>query len=148
MPALAAIAAAQPSLGAGGRSPFSSASDGAATDERLYAFEAAGLLLCQDQVDPEAQARMLHALLLPLIAQIDSAVAAVPFQPGGPRRAVQPPEMVATLAQAVNAICHVAKGFTRHVASVTRPQARGPPQSTSLPRARDTSLVPFLSARL
>lgn len=78
MPALSAIAVAQPSMGTSGRSPLSAAAAAAAangagasaaTDERLYAFEAAGLLLCQETIDPEAQAGMLRALLSPLIGQ-------------------------------------------------------------------------------
>ena len=48
----------------------------AASDDRLYAFEAAGLLLGMEDLPAEEQREAVSALLLPLLAQMEEQLTA------------------------------------------------------------------------
>lgn len=105
----------------------------AATDDRLYAFEAAGLLLGQEELPAEDQYALLVALLQPLVQQIErglqtsgaSAGSAHVGGPGGGSKAgkmLPGPQQRAKIQQALDAITRVSKGFNSTLCIRTRPQ--------------------------
>ncbi len=93
----------------------------AVIDDRLYVFESAGLLLGQEELQPEQQAAALTSLLAPLTQQVEANLAAAAaaeaggagMPPGGPAWAV---------LQAMEAITRLNKGFKFELAMRSRPQ--------------------------
>ena len=80
-------------------------------DDRLYVFEAFGLLLGIDDVPEDVQVRWLEAASAPLRLQIESAAARGSF-----------PGDAATAQHAVVALGNIAKGFPLRMATATRPK--------------------------
>jgi exportin-T len=81
-----------------------------AVDDRLYAFEAAGLLLGQEEVEAAQQHAWLAALLQPLVAQMEAGTAAAAAGSGGPPPGAPPPALL--VQQALEAATRVARGFS------------------------------------
>lgn len=87
---------------------------------RLYAFEAVGLLLGQEELAAEEQQRYLSALLQPLIQQVEANLPLCDRPPPGP----QAPQPAALVQQSMEAISRISKGFslslcTRSVLALT-----------------------------
>ncbi|GAX84343.1 hypothetical protein CEUSTIGMA_g11765.t1 [Chlamydomonas eustigma] len=82
----------------------------ALVDDRLYVFEAVGLLLGQEELPAEEQYAMLTALLQPLREQIDSNLAVRSFNSPG------------LILQALEAIVRINKGFKTDLCIRARPQ--------------------------
>ncbi|GAQ89651.1 tRNA exportin [Klebsormidium nitens] len=92
-------------------------SKGDGTDERLYIFEAIGLLVGVDEVPSAKQQEYLTALLGPLFQQLESVLASIPAGDlEGPATAVN------TLQQVILAIAYLSKGFGEHLAANKRPE--------------------------
>lgn len=83
----------------------------AGNDDRLYVFEAFGLLLGIDDVPEEVQVRWLEAASAPLRRDIAAAAARGSF-----------PGDAAAAQHAVVALGNIAKGFPLRMATVTRPE--------------------------
>mmetsp|Transcript_5354 Transcript_5354/g.11718 ORF Transcript_5354/g.11718 Transcript_5354/m.11718 type:complete len:1077 (-) Transcript_5354:655-3885(-) len=82
----------------------------AVVDDRLYVFEAVGLLLGQDELPVQEQQTLLNALLQPLLEQIESNLRSPrPTSPG-------------LILQALEAIVRLSKGFRPDMCTRTRPQ--------------------------
>ncbi|KAK9827309.1 hypothetical protein WJX81_002974 [Elliptochloris bilobata] len=102
--------------------PAGKSSQGAAasaTDDRLYAFEAAGLLVGGDDLPEAQQVEAAAALLRPLLARMEAqlpAAAAGAGTPGGRAAA-------AAVLQALEAVARVSRGFS--LALTTRRPALG-----------------------
>lgn len=88
-----------------------------ATDDRLYAFEAAGLLLGGDDLPAAEQLDAVAALLAPLLAQMDAQLGAAAAAGGGPggRGAA------ALVQQALEAVSRASKGFSLALCTRQRP---------------------------
>ena len=102
--------------GGGGSSGGSGGGTGGAmatagNDDRLYAFEAFGVLLGIDDVPEELQVRYLEAVCGPLRGRIEAATARGAF-----------PSDAAEAQHAVVALSNVAKGFPQRMATVSRPK--------------------------
>uniref|UniRef100_A0A061S0Z3 Exportin-T n=2 Tax=Tetraselmis sp. GSL018 TaxID=582737 RepID=A0A061S0Z3_9CHLO len=81
-------------------------------DDRMYAFEAAGLLLNGDDLPEDRQRAFVQGILAPLVQQVEANT----------ERAAQGGLAEAQMVQhALAAISHLAKGFTHHVATAARP---------------------------
>ena len=63
-------------------------SQGASTDDRLYAFEAAGQLLGQEDLAVEEQEAAVRSLLQPLQQQMDEQLASAGKTPQGTSRSL------------------------------------------------------------
>lgn len=72
-----------------------------AADDRLYAFEAAGLLIGVESLPPERQREWLVAILQPLVAQLEAN--------SGPEAPLTAPQL---LQQALDALTRASKGFS------------------------------------
>ncbi len=88
-----------------------------ATDDRLYAFEAAGLLLGGDDLPAAQQLDAVASLLAPLLAQMDAQLGAAAAAGGGPggRGAA------ALVQQALEAVSRASKGFSLALCTRQRP---------------------------
>eukprot|EP00884_Botryococcus_braunii_P015515 jgi/Botrbrau1/2647/Bobra.0203s0001.1 len=84
-----------------------------AMDDRLYAYEAAGMLLGQDDLPKEEQRAALAALIQPLVMQIQENLRRV----GGQGQ----PQSEALLQQALEAVTRLSKGFSLQLCSQKRP---------------------------
>ncbi|KFM22934.1 Exportin-T [Auxenochlorella protothecoides] len=120
-PHLAAIAASPAAelpgpKAAPGRGPGGAALT--AVDDRLYAFEAAGLLLGQEEMEAGVEAAWLAAVLQPLTRQIEEALGEGPGPSNGSAALVPPALMV---QQALEGITRVAKGFSLRLCTELRP---------------------------
>ena len=99
-------------------------------DDRLYAFEAVGLLLGQEELDAARQQEALRSLLQTLTQQIEgnlqaaAAAAAAAGDGGGslPLLVQGRPGPVWLMLQAVEAIVRVNKGFKTDLCTKSRPQ--------------------------
>lgn len=99
-----------------------------AVDDRLYAFEAAGLLVGQDELPAAEQHAWVAALLQPLVGQMESQLAAAAGGDGGvPRYAAPggPPPPALLVQQALEAVTRVAKGFSLRLCTEARPDLGG-----------------------
>ncbi|KAL6771255.1 XPO2 [Auxenochlorella protothecoides x Auxenochlorella symbiontica] len=116
--AIAATPAAEPPgpKAAPGRGPGGAALT--AVDDRLYAFEAAGLLLGQEEMEAGEQAAWLAAVLQPLTRQIEEALGEGQGPSNGSAALVPPALMV---QQALEGITRVAKGFSLRLCTELRP---------------------------
>ncbi|KAJ9528951.1 hypothetical protein QJQ45_000515 [Haematococcus lacustris] len=85
----------------------------AVVDDRLYVFEAVGLLLGQEEVGATEQLAALTTLLQPLVAQIESNLASRGGRPG--------PASPALIIQALEAVVRLNKGFKTDLATRQRP---------------------------
>jgi exportin-T len=104
-------------------------------DDRLYVFEAVGLLLGQEDIPADQQQAALSGLLQPLIRQIEAnlapaaagaaaGVAAVGGGGGGGGgRGAAPPAWL--ILQSLEAIARLNKGFKADLCTRTRPQLGG-----------------------
>mmetsp|Transcript_3613 Transcript_3613/g.10405 ORF Transcript_3613/g.10405 Transcript_3613/m.10405 type:complete len:537 (-) Transcript_3613:551-2161(-) len=81
-------------------------------DDRMYAFEAAGILLGGEDLPADRQLGYVQGLLAPLVQQVESNIDGA--AQGGSNEA----QMV---QHALVAISHLSKGFTHHMATVSRP---------------------------
>ncbi|PSC72015.1 exportin-T isoform X1 [Micractinium conductrix] len=99
-----------------------------AVDDRLYAFEAAGLLLGQEELPAAEQRAWVAALLQPLVAQMEGnlaaaaaggAAAAAAAMPGAP----PPPALL--VQQALEAVTRVGKGLALKLCTEQRPELGG-----------------------
>ncbi|CAL8470725.1 g10267 [Coccomyxa elongata] len=90
----------------------------AASDDRLYAFEAAGLLLGMEDLPAEEQREAVSALLRPLLAQLEEqlTVAGKAAAGSGERRQAE-----ALVQQALEAVSRSSKGFSLQLCTQTRP---------------------------
>jgi hypothetical protein len=82
----------------------------AVVDDRLYVFEAVGLLLGQEDMPAEEQGSLLSSLLQPLREQIESNLS---------MRSVSSPSLV---LQAMECVVRLNKGFKSELVTRTRPQ--------------------------
>ncbi|KAG1677608.1 hypothetical protein FOA52_010389 [Chlamydomonas sp. UWO 241] len=82
----------------------------AVVDDRLYVFEAVGLLLGQEEMPCEEQGNLLSSLLQPLREQIESNLS---------MRSVSSPSLV---LQAMECVVRLNKGFKSDLVTRTRPQ--------------------------
>lgn len=96
-------------------------------DDRLYGFEAVGLLLGQEELPAAQQHVWLAALLQPLVAQMESntAAAAAAAAAGGGSGSgggggAYPPALL--VQQALEAVTRVAKGFSLKLCTEARPE--------------------------
>ena len=87
------------------------------SDDRLYLFEAAGLLLGQAELDPAAQLDAVHALVDPPLAALAAALPAAAAAGGGPATAAA----AATVRTALDALARSARGFSPSLALRVRP---------------------------
>jgi exportin-T len=102
-------------------------------DDRLYVFEAVGLLLGQEELDAARQQEALRSLLQTLTQQIEgnlqaAAAAAAAAGDGGrslPLLVQGRPGPVWLILQAVEAIIRVNKGFKTDLCTKSRPQLGG-----------------------
>eukprot|EP00798_Chlamydomonas_sp_ICE-L_P025196 gene25196-10836_t len=99
-----------------GPSSKQSAASSALVDDRLYVFEAVGLLIGQEEVAAEEQASALNVLLQPLVQQIEANLAM--SQQGGGGGAGSP----GLILQAMEAMVRVSKGFKTDLVTIKRPQ--------------------------
>jgi exportin-T len=99
-------------------------------DDRLYAFEAVGLLLGQEELPAAQQHAWLAALLQPLVAQMEgntaAAAAAAAAAGGGSGSGGGGGAYPAALLvqQALEAVTRVAKGFSLKLCTEARPELR------------------------
>lgn len=124
-PHLARIAASPSPESPGSKSPLGMAGKGfpggtASVDDRLYAFEAVGLLLSQEDVPPQQQQAWLAALLQPLVSQIDQNLALVAAPPALPRPGASPPAVL--IQQALEALTRLSKSFGVKLCTEARPE--------------------------
>lgn len=108
--------------GSGGKPP-----NAAVVDDRLYVFEAVGLLLGQDEIPVEQQAALLGSLLQPLKEQMEGnlmAAMAATTQGGGGGGGTMAAAAAAPglILQALEAIVRLNKGFRPDTLTRTRPQ--------------------------
>jgi exportin-T len=87
----------------------------AGNDDRLYVFEAFGILLGIDDVPEAAQVRWLEAAVAPLRAQVEAAAARGAF-----------PGDAAAAQHAIVALGNIAKGFPLRMATVVGALAMHP----------------------
>jgi exportin-T len=139
--AAAGPGAASPAAGGGARESSSAkqlAPSTSPVDDRLYVFEAVGLLLGQEDIPADQQQAALSGLLQPLILQIEAnlqpaaagaaaGVAAVGSAAGGggggAGRSAAPPAWL--ILQSLEAIARLNKGFKAELCTRTRPQLGG-----------------------
>jgi len=81
-------------------------------DDRMYAFEAVGLLLGGDDLPAERQLAFVQGLLGPLVSQVES------HTPAAARGSLADAQLV---QHALIAIAYLSKGFTTHMVTVARP---------------------------
>ncbi|CAI5958675.1 unnamed protein product [Closterium sp. NIES-64] len=124
---LEAITSAPPAAagkGAGGQGrpagPFGRGEG--AFDDRIYAYEAVGLLLAQEEVPAQQQAACLSALLTPLIARADALAQEAQAAEAGGGGAEAAAGMVAALQQVIMAMSYLSKGFAAHMVTTARPE--------------------------
>ncbi|GJP29651.1 hypothetical protein CLOM_g19286 [Closterium sp. NIES-68] len=108
--------------GAQGRGGGPFARGEGAFDDRIYAFEAVGLLLAQEEVPAQQQAACLSALLTPLIARADALSQAAQAAEAGGGGAEAAAGMVAALQQVIMAMSYLSKGFASHMVTTARPE--------------------------
>ncbi|GBF91404.1 exportin [Raphidocelis subcapitata] len=126
-----AAAPSPAALAAGGRESSSAkqlAPSTSPVDDRLYVFDAVGLLLGQEEIPADQQSGALSGLLQPLIRQIEgnlqpaaagaAAGAAAVWDDAAAARA--PPAWL--ILQAMEAIARLNKGFKSDLVTRTRPQ--------------------------
>ncbi|KIY98490.1 hypothetical protein MNEG_9470 [Monoraphidium neglectum] len=124
-------AASSPAALVGGRESSSAkqlAPSTSPVDDRLYVFEAVGLLLGQEDIPLEQQQAALSGLLQPLMRQIEGnlrpaaagAAAGVVAVAGDAAAARAPPAWL--ILQALEAIARLNKGFKADMCTRTRPQ--------------------------
>ena len=118
----------------GGGSGASKPTNAVAVDDRLYVFEAVGLLLGQDEIPSDQQALLLGSLLQPLKDQIESSLSyALPAptpisspsasplsRPESARLSMQMASGL--IIQSLEAIVRLSKGFRTDVLIRARPQ--------------------------
>lgn len=109
----------------------------ACVDDRLYVFDAVGLLLGQDDLAPEQQLQLLGSLLQPLLRQVEGSLpalraASAASAPGSgasvasAAAAAQASASAAGLVlQSLEAINRLSKGFRTDVVTRQRPQLAG-----------------------
>ncbi|CAI5470864.1 unnamed protein product [Closterium sp. Yama58-4] len=93
-----------------------------AFDDRIYAYEAVGLLLAQEEVPTQQQAACLSALLTPLIARADALAQEAQAAEAAGGGAEVAAGMVAALQQVIMAMSYLSKGFAAHMVTTTRPE--------------------------
>ncbi|XP_075265415.1 uncharacterized protein LOC142357760 [Convolutriloba macropyga] len=81
-------------------------------DDRMYAFEAAGILLGGEDLPADRQLAYVQGLLAPLVQQVEGNMELAAKWGGTEAQMVQ---------HALVAISHLSKGFTHHMATVARP---------------------------
>ena len=124
-PAPEAAASARSSGVAGGRGALALGAI-TAVDDRLYAFEAVGLLVGQEEVEAAQQHAWLAALLQPLVSQMEgnTAAAAAAAAAGGGNSGNSgggpPPALL--VQQALEAVTRLAKGLSLRLCTEARPQ--------------------------
>ncbi|KAK3288404.1 hypothetical protein CYMTET_4114 [Cymbomonas tetramitiformis] len=90
---------------------------GVTADDRLYAFEAAGLLISSDELAEDEQHAYLSAYLASLQQKIESVVAACP--PGDQMGSSDTTDQI---QRTILAVSHISKGFTSNQINVQRPR--------------------------
>ena len=123
---------------AGGRGTLGQGAALTAVDDRLYAFEAAGLLVGQEDVPAPQQRAWVAALLQPLVGQMEAnlAAAAAAAAAGGggavpaagtPRFGAPqgPPPPALLVQQALEAVTRVARGLSLRLCTEARPELGG-----------------------
>lgn len=94
-----------------------------AVDDRLYAFEAAGLLVGQEELPAAEQRTWVAALLQPLVGQMEAQLAAAASSGGTPTYAAAgPPAPALLVQQALEAVTRVAKGLSLRLCTEARPE--------------------------
>lgn len=118
----------------GGRGALGQGAALTAVDDRLYAFEAAGLLVGQEELPVEEQRAWVAALLQPLVAQLEGNLAAAAAAAAGAGGSAPPPQRFGApgapppallVQQALEAVTRVAKGLSLRLCTETRPQMGG-----------------------
>ncbi|CAK0782799.1 hypothetical protein CVIRNUC_005994 [Coccomyxa viridis] len=94
-------------------------SQGASMDDRLYAFEAAGQLLGQEDLAIDEQEAAVRSLLQPLQQQMDEQLASAGKAPQG---SVQRRAAEALVQQALDAASRASKGFSLALCTQKRPR--------------------------
>ena len=108
------------------------------SDDRLYLFEAAGLLLGQAELDPAAQLDAVHALVDPPLAALAAALPAAAAAGGGPATVAA----AATVRTALDALARSARGFSPSLALRVRPAV-----GAALAPAADAAVAVLTRAR-
>lgn len=110
----------------GGRGALGQGAALTAVDDRLYAFEAAGLLVGQEELPAAEQRSWVAALLQPLVAQMEGQLAAAASSSGTPTFAsAGPPPPALLVQQALEAVTRVAKGLSLRLCTEARPELGG-----------------------
>lgn len=90
-------------------------------DERIYAFEAVGLLIGLEDLPEERMSKYLSALLVPLCQQVDN-ILLKELRPGD---TVGSQATVWSLQQVILAISYLSKGFGEQLTTSRRPEIGG-----------------------
>jgi exportin-T len=103
-------------------------------DDRLYAFEAAGLLVGQEELGAAEQRAWVAALLQPLVAQMEGNLAAAAAAAGAGGSAAAslaaaaaaggggPPAPALLVQQALEAVTRLGKGLSLRLCTESRPE--------------------------
>lgn len=127
-PHLAAIAAtpiveSATSKAAGASSLRGALGSGVSTaDDRLYAFEAAGLIIGLEEHPEDAQLEWLWGVLQPLVRQLEAPVAGSSGASSGVQPQTPTTAVVALLQQALDALNRTSKGFSLRLCTEVRPK--------------------------